>query len=77
MCQWFFGDYDRDGDLDLLVTEWRAGGVNRLLRNDGDAFVDATLVAGLNLSALMGFTSRFNDIDGDGWPDLLIVMRRR
>lgn len=68
-----FGDYDRDGDLDLVVTEWRAGGVNRLLRNDGGAFVDATQAAGLDLSALMGFTSRFNDIDGDGWPDLLIV----
>ncbi len=68
-----FGDYDRDGDLDLLVSEWRAGGLNRLLRNDGDAFVDATESAGLDLSSVMAFTSRFDDIDGDGWPDLLII----
>lgn len=68
-----FGDYDRDGDLDLLVSEWRVGGLNRLLRNDDGRFVDATQSAGLDLSSVMAFTSRFNDIDGDGWPDLLII----
>ena len=49
-----FGDYDRDGDLDLAVARW--GNLNlppaapgSLWRNDGGVFVDVSQAAGLPL----------------------------
>ncbi len=48
-----FGDYDRDGDVDLHVTEWRpiTSGTQlpaeRLFRNDGGRFVDVSEEAGV------------------------------
>ncbi len=68
-----FGDYDNDGDLDAVVTEWRRGGMNRVLRNDEGRFVDVTDAIGIDLSDFVGFAAGFSDIDGDGWPDLLVV----
>lgn len=70
-----FGDYDRDGDLDMHVTEWlQVGAFNRLLRNDGDGyFSDVTKPAGVWRRIMWGFTSRFADVTGDGWVDLLVA----
>ncbi len=70
-----WGDYDRDGNLDLAVAGWRPeGGTNRLFRGNGDGtFSDSTdLVFGSGESNL-GFTPRFTDMDGDRWPELLWV----
>ncbi len=62
-----FGDYDRDGYLDLHVTEWRpsqlvgeaAAGV-RLLRNRGAEapgyFEDATRAAGVDMDGMVSQT---------------------
>ena len=62
-----FGDYDRDGYLDLHVTEWRplqlvgeaVAGV-RLLRNRGAAapgyFEDVTLAAGVDMDGVVSQT---------------------
>lgn len=77
-----FGDYDRDGDLDLFVTEWNGlilyetgiGARNLLFRNDGNGFfTDVTVAAGISLPTTWGFTPRFSDINNDGWPDILIA----
>lgn len=84
-----FGDYDNDGYLDIHVTEWRTAGQNptrarsntRLLRNRGARapghFEDVTVAAGVLMELPMGesmaFSSRFLDLDYDGWPELLIV----
>ena len=70
-----WGDYDRDGDLDLAVAGWRASDGNRLFRNDGDGtFTDVTASAGLgSLTGTRGFAPRFVDMDGDLDPELIWI----
>jgi enediyne biosynthesis protein E4 len=84
-----FGDYDRDGFLDLHTTEWvqldaEDGVPNhaRLLRNRGAEapgfFEDVTSAAGVDLleglrPTRTSFTSTFSDLDQDGWPDLIVT----
>jgi len=82
-----FGDYDRDGWLDIHTCEW---GIDRkhasvenhsvLFRNLGSKmpghFVNVThsarAVVG-NPVMQFAFTSSFADMDSDGWPDLLVT----
>ena len=94
-----FGDFDRDGFIDIHTTEWRHDQVNpfgapsnsRLLRNRGAEgpglvgfFEDVTTAAGVGLNNIIGnttqpqpgtfsFASHFSDMDGDGWPDLVVA----
>jgi len=69
------GDYDRDGDQDLYITNLADGGGEVLLQSQGDgSYIDVTLAS----SARTGNTSNrttswgteFVDIDNDGWLDL-------
>ena len=70
-----WGDYDRDGDLDLYVGIRPIPGTpapNRLLRNNGDdTFTDVTAAAGVAHNSLT-FACMWFDYDADGWPDLLV-----
>ena len=74
-----FGDFDRDGWVDLYTTEWapRFGSNSRLLRNLGpDApghFEDVTDAAGVSLDGVHAFAPAFTDLDGDGWLDLAVA----
>ena len=75
-----FGDYDRDGWIDVHVNEWlpvASGPASRLLRNLGDAspgfFEDATIAAGVSLDGFNAFSSAFVDLDDDAWPDLVVA----
>lgn len=78
-----FGDYDLDGFVDLHVNHWWSAesdtSLTRLFHNRGDGtFEDVTVEAGVDLGPLddsgtMAFTSRFVDMNEDGWPDLPIV----
>lgn len=64
------GDYDNDGDIDLYFT---AVGLNKLFRNDGGKFVDATTSAGVAGSQDQWSTSTgFVDYDNDGDLDLFV-----
>ncbi len=66
-----WGDYDRDGDLDIYATSFNAMDV--LFRNDGDGtFTNVTDTAGLGnpghaRSAIWG------DYNNDGWLDLYVT----
>lgn len=64
------GDVDRDGDVDLYVTNV---GPNVLLLNRGDgSFDDVSLDAGVAHPG-WGTSAAFVDWDGDGWLDLYVV----
>ena len=79
-----WGDYDNDGDLDLYVNIGSSGilseegstafddpGLDQLLRNDGDQFVDVTQEAGLN-DVLPSDNAIWLDYDRDGHLDLYV-----
>ncbi len=71
-----FGDYDLDGDLDLFVAGWFLGSRgNRLFRNDGDGtFTDVTGTEAFEIDAnVHGFSPTFADMNGDGFPELLLA----
>src|SRR5688572_9666088 len=69
-----WGDYDNDGDLDLLM----AGSTNnvfsqsltRLWRNDGDG---AFTPLNLGLPAVATGAARWGDFDNDGWLDFVLM----
>jgi hypothetical protein len=69
---WF--DYDRDGWLDLVMTNgvYLDGSTNRLYRNRGDGtFADVTSAAGLQEKPFAGTIGlAVGDIDDDGWLDV-------
>jgi len=69
------GDFDRDGDDDLIMTHIM-GETNTLYANDGlGLFEDRTIATGLS-SVSFPFTSfgiNWIDYDNDGWLDLLIA----
>jgi hypothetical protein len=66
-------DYDLDGNLDLVKTNF-AGDIPSLYHNlGGGAFEDATFTAGLGAhTQFLGWGCGFFDFDNDGWPDILI-----
>ena len=70
-----FGDYDLDGDLDLFVAGWvKHSAGNRLFRNNGDGtFTDVTDAAGIVDNGIRGFSPCLADMDGDRYPEVLLV----
>lgn len=76
-----FGDFDRDGLLDLFVANYGyAVDVpqgNELYRNLGNGeFEDVTEVMGLGGDNLQSFQGNWMDIDRDGWLDLYVIRDR-
>ncbi|WP_452600093.1 FG-GAP-like repeat-containing protein [Pontimicrobium sp. MEBiC01747] len=69
-----YGDYDNDGDLDLLVTgayqaNSGASKMSRIYNNESGTFTDANIV----LPAVQNGNAQFGDFDTDGDLDILIM----
>jgi hypothetical protein len=73
-------DYDGDGDLDVFVGGrvtprlYPAAASSRLFLNDGGRLVldvtNSRQLAGLGMVS----AATFSDVDGNGWPDLVIAL---
>ncbi len=77
-----WGDYNRDGHLDLYYTA-RASGIstaghrNRLFKNNGDGtFDERTYYAQVDDTGKLPFCSAFFDYNKDNWPDIYIANDR-
>ncbi|HWB12433.1 MAG TPA: CRTAC1 family protein [Pirellulales bacterium] len=67
-----WGDYNRDGFLDLIVTDFQKNCFG-LFRNEGGGFfVEASNTTGLSLTTCdrLGFGAKWIDMDNDRWPDV-------
>ena len=76
-----FGDFDRDGLLDLFVANYGyAVDVpqgNELYRNvGGGQFEDVTAEFGFDGENLQSFQATWMDVDRDGWLDLHVIRDR-
>lgn len=75
-----WGDYDRDGDIDLFMTHWGPlAGTAHLWRNNGNGtFTDVDSLAGvIHLTSPSGdftYTGNFVDLNDDNWPDLVVAV---
>ena len=69
-----FGDFDRDGKLDLLVTRYSRQPAS-LYRNEGGLFTDISARVQLSQPTLapVKWGCGFGDFDNDGWPDIIIA----
>lgn len=67
------GDYNRDGNLDIVKTNF-AGDTDSLYTNLGDGtFEDHTYLSGLGVNTrYLGWGVGFFDMDNDGWLDLFM-----
>ena len=69
-----FGDFDRDGRLDLVVTRFGNQPAS-LYWNRGDQFEEIGDRAKISQSTTLPvkWGTGFGDFDNDGWPDILIA----
>ncbi|HVU23491.1 MAG TPA: FG-GAP-like repeat-containing protein [Opitutus sp.] len=74
-------DFDRDGRVDVFIGarlqpgDYPLAPASALLRNEGGRFADVTdTVAPALRNAGMVTSALWSDVDGDGWPDLLLTL---
>ena len=72
-----WGDYDRDGWVDLYLTDGgfpKKPGPNRLFRNNGDGTFSLSPLAGqVALADVKSSSAVWADYNNDGWLDLYVV----
>jgi hypothetical protein len=67
-------DFDRDGWLDILKTNFSDESASLYLNTRDGSFVDAALPTGLARNQKwVGWGCGLADLDNDGWPDIFIV----
>jgi hypothetical protein len=67
-------DFDRDGWLDILKTNFSDESASLYHNSRGGLFVDEAQQLGLGRNRKwVGWGCGFADFDNDGWPDILIV----
>ena len=67
-----FGDIDNDADLDLLLTNHDFE--SQIFENDGTGhYTDITASTGFDISNITPIQSGFEDLDNDGFVDILIT----
>src|SRR6266849_5620072 len=70
-----FGDFDRDGRLDIFVTNFSEE-PDALFWNQGEkGFLDIADSAGISQPTYfwVGWGAGFFDMDNDGWPDIFVA----
>jgi hypothetical protein len=70
-----FGDYDRDGRLDLIVSDWADRGY-AVFHYEGDkVFTETGAVTKILLATRnrLGFGAKWLDLENDGWLDISFV----
>jgi enediyne biosynthesis protein E4 len=69
------GDFDNDGDEDLVMTELAGEGTNLYVNDGTGTFEDRGSQSGLEAITIpyTGFGTAWLDYDNDGWLDLLAV----
>ena len=68
-CSVAWGDYDNDGDLDVLLTGPSGGVASRVYRNNGGTFSDI----GAGLPGVSISSVAWGDYDNDGDLDILLT----
>jgi len=69
-CSAAWGDYDNDGDLDILLTGYQTSGerISRIYRNDGGSFIDINA----GMMEVSNGSGAWGDYDNDGDLDILL-----
>jgi enediyne biosynthesis protein E4 len=70
-----FGDFDRDGKLDLFVTRYGNQPASLYWNKGDDQFQDIALPAGIADPSFrpVKWGTGFGDFDNDGWPDIVVA----
>jgi ASPIC and UnbV/Calx-beta domain/FG-GAP-like repeat len=67
-----WGDFDNDGDLDVLVTH-NGNDFNSLFRNNGNGTFAKLVLAPITTDIGPSLGATWVDYDNDGWLDLLVI----